>query len=203
MDRYIDGEVKDWKFTKVYKWMRNDFTEWEQQLNIIAYILKDNDNPVSKLSIIMHLRDFSANETFKKGYPDCEWQIVNLNLWSTMAQKSYILERLLLLDENSKLDDSELLPCTQKEMWQDDSKWAIMKEGNVKATKVFDTEEEAMDFIDEAPAKTKDSYSIKEREAVRRRCVGYCDCSNHCHQHKSYMESKNGIQQEDSEPCIF
>lgn len=196
MDRYIDGEIKDWKFTKVYKWKKKDFTEWEQQMAVLTYLLRVNGYPVNKISITMHLRDFTANDSYKKGYPDCEWQVIDIPVWSQEKCESYIVERLNRLEQSASLSDKALAdfyPCSDKECWQDIKDWSILKIGAKSATKCFDNEEDCRSYFQEKQMDF-DKYVIVKRMTERKRCLKWCDVSHVCSQFQTYLKEKKGAE---------
>ena len=64
--------------------------------------------------------------------------------------------------------------CSDEERWYAGSTFALMKEGNKRATKVADTREELGE-----PAK---GFFIEERKGGYRRCEGYCEVAPFCPQ---------------------
>jgi hypothetical protein len=72
----------------------------------------------------------------------------------------------------------ELPLCSAKERWQQDSRFALKKEGSERATKVFDSEAEAK-------ASLKEGYVVEERKGKASRCEGnYCNVAEFCSQYK-------------------
>lgn len=198
-DCYHDGEIRDYKFTKVYKIMKNDFTDWETQLNFYAILCKTKGYPVKKLTIYAFLDDWKAYDTYKKRYPKELIIAIDLPLWSDEQQMVALSDRVSYLQTAQHLSDEQLakyFPCSKKDMWQDIVDYACMKEGAVKATRKFNTKEEAEEFI-----KTKPELKLVERWSARTNCLRYCDCSNHCLQHKTLLEEENG--KIDTESQIF
>ena len=77
--------------------------------------------------------------------------------------------------------------CTKEEMWCSDEKWAVMKEGNKKATKLFDNKVDSFKM-----ASTNGKYYVQHRPAERKRCAEYCGVNKWCESYKQYLEVKNG-----------
>ena len=69
IDYYFAGTVRDYKVTSVNAYMMGSrFESWENQLNLYAYLLRQNGYPVNRLEICMFFRDWSQFN-FKLGYP--------------------------------------------------------------------------------------------------------------------------------------
>ena len=186
-DCYHDGEIKDWKFTKVYKITKSDFSDWEIQLNCYAYLCVLAGYPVNKLTIYAFLRDWAKGNAYKKGYPECEWQVIDIPLWDSAKQKKYIEDRIDELIWANSLDDSKLLevfPCSSRDMWQDTIGYAVIKQDAKRATKCFDNEEDAKVYLEQ---KNDKSLSIVHRQSTRKRCFDHCPVSHHCQQHKALL----------------
>jgi hypothetical protein len=60
--------------------------------------------------------------------------------------------------------------CTDEERWTTPQKFALMKNGAKRATKLFDIK----------PETVEDGYFIEHRPAVYRRCEDYCSVSKFC-----------------------
>jgi len=72
--------------------------------------------------------------------------------------------------------------CNQRDRWQDDDIYAIMKKGNKRAIKLCTSEKQAKAFC-----KTninKDKLTIELRKSVPRRCENYCSVSHYCHYYR-------------------
>lgn len=189
LDCYESPEIRDYKTTKVYKMMRNDFVEWEQGQNVYAYLLKKLGYVVTRLNVWAFLGDWKEGETYKKRYPQSQIVEVPLRLWSMEEQEAYIHSRLDRLEKAAELSDEEIVkqfPCTKKEMWQDIKDHCIFKDGAKKATKVFhvDDETEGRKFLADNYG-DKPEYKFITRWTDRTRCLKFCDCANHCGQHKA------------------
>jgi hypothetical protein len=79
-------------------------------------------------------------------------------------------------------------------MWEKPSTYAVMKEGRKTAVRVFDTKEEALNFISETYPTLKEAYNINlvTRLGKRIRCEEYCNVSSFCSQYQEYLESTGG-----------
>ena len=184
-----DQRISDWKLTGSYKIKKaiseHDYEDWEQQLNIQAWLAKINGFEVSELYIGAMCRDWSAQK-FKdeEGYPD-QIEYIQIPLWTFEEQEQFIAQRIAAMISPQ--------PCSQQERWQPESKFALMKVGGSRAAKVgyeFDVQLYAvekgfgvMNREDDGTVSfmmTSSQHFIEEREGPNRRCEGYCNVNTWC-----------------------
>jgi hypothetical protein len=87
-----DGiHIKDYKTTSVWSVM-NEKPEWEQQLNIYAWLFEHNKKQkVQSLEIVAILKDWSKGEAGRKpDYPQQKVVMVPIRLWTTEEQEKFI-----------------------------------------------------------------------------------------------------------------
>lgn len=189
VDCYNKPEIRDYKTTKVYKIMRGDYTEWEQQLNVYAWFCRKNNLPVNKMTVIAFLFDWKQHETFKTNYPKAPIVVIPITLWSEEAQDEYVDGRIRDLLHAKTIECEETLAsiygCSAKEMWQDFKDFAIFKDGAKKATKCFQCGEEARKHYEEKGYGSE--YQILERYSDRKRCLGWCDVAHICVQNRRLL----------------
>lgn len=166
--------ISDYKVTSTYKVMKNDFEDWENQLNCYAWLCLENGHAINKLQIIVFLRDWRESEVIKNSdYPKTPCVILDIPLWTPEQQEEYVLDRL---EAHRKCE-----PCTDKEMWAEPDKWAAMRVGGKRATKVFTDKDEAEDFIKGIP-----DLELEHRRGRRRHCERYCPARDICPQWKEF-----------------
>ena len=191
VDVYKDKTITDYKTTAAYKIKKKSFVEWEQQLNIYAYLARLHGLTVNHLRIIAIIRDWSEADSYQQDYPKAPIVEIPLSLWTIDMQRYYVEDRINLLKSYEETKDDELLPCTNSERWMDDSKWAVLKKDGKRAIRVFDTEKEACEYIELLDvSKRSGSEYVSERPAEPRRCLKYCSVSSVCTQHASYLKQK-------------
>jgi hypothetical protein len=112
--------------------------------------------------------------------------MLNLRLWNDADIKDLLHERIKLHLDAFAQRDEELTHCTPEEMWEKPSKFAVMKPGAKRATKVFDSLADAEDFV-------SGDMVIQLRPGERTRCERYCPVKEYCHQFKAYkaLEESN------------
>ena len=177
--------VADYKTTGVWAVM-NEKSDWEQQLNIYAWLVeKVKKVPVKKLEIIAIIRDWNRRDAqTKEGYPEAPIKVINVPLWTFQQRENFIKERIHLhsnaLFATETADD--LPECSPSEMWEKPTTWAVRKIGNKRATTVLNTADQAEAKIEELG---KD-YQIEVRPGERTRCANFCQVRDFCSQWKEY-----------------
>jgi len=185
-----DGiEIGDYKTTSVWAVM-NDKPEWEQQLNIYAWLVETvKKTPVSKLKIMALLKDWSPREAeTRQNYPPIDFVTIDIPLWDYDKREAFIRERIHLHSEGLFATDTNapLPECTPAECWEKPTTYAIKKEGGVRAKSVHQTLNDAEIALQEAGK----NYILEVREGERTRCAKYCQVAPWCQQYKTYLEKK-------------
>jgi len=187
--------VKDYKVTSVYAvkdCLKKGKLEWEQQLNIYAYLYSINYNvEVSALNIIAICRDWNKSGLLRdKDYPPCAVVTININLWDKKKQEEFIRERIKIHGDADFLHamggESEIPRCTDKETWKRDDVWAVKKKNRKTALRLLDTKEKAHTYIAEGLGQQSDEMDlyIEHRKGEYVRCKSYCPVSDFCNQYK-------------------
>jgi len=111
IDLYNDGHVMDYKVTGTYSTQVGK-PEWEQQLNIYAWLLRQNDMPVESLTICAICRDWSQTKVSRqRNYPDSPIVTIDIPVWLPDAAERFVAERV-------DLHASDHVPdCTDDERW--------------------------------------------------------------------------------------
>lgn len=185
-----DGiHIQDYKTTSVWAVM-NDKPEWEQQLNIYAWLVAKNKKVnIKSLTIVAILKDWSKREADRKPeYPQRNVTLVDIPVWTFEEQEAFIKGRIakhsaaeFAVETNSALPD-----CTPQEMWEKPPVWAVMKQGGVRAKSLHDSPDLAEIAKKEAGA----GYEIQIRQGDRTRCKDYCLVNKWCNQYKTYLEKQ-------------
>lgn len=172
--------IWDYKFTSVYAVKDGVKPEWEQQLNCYKYMAEQYGVVVNELKIIAIFRDWSVNEARRNPeFPQSQVQVLPVRIWAKDAVEFWMRRRIKLHEEASK----GVLPmCTPEEVWERPEKFAVMKKGAVRATKLHEVMDEA--WKDATGRGT--AYTVERRPAERPRCESYCSVSDHCLQFKEW-----------------
>lgn len=185
-----DGVVVcDYKTTGAWAVM-NDKKDWEQQLNIYAWLVeKVKKTPVKSLEIIAIIRDWSRRDAqVKEGYPEAPIKVIDVPLWTFEERENFIKERVRLHSNASfALETGSDLPeCSSSEMWEKQTVWAVRKTGSVRAKAICVREEDAKAMVEELGK----GYEIEVRPGERTRCANFCQVRDFCNQWKEYNSSK-------------
>jgi hypothetical protein len=182
--------IRDYKTTSAWGVM-NEKVEWEQQLNIYAWLVETvKKTPIIDIGIVAIIRDWSRRDAAKnENYPPAPVKEIPIRLWTYEEQTTYIKHRIGLHSacEFAMETEEDLPPCTPDEMWERPTTWAIKKVGGVRAKSVHDTEESMLKALEIAgPA-----YEIEVRPGSRIRCESFCPVNTYCQQWRDYQESFN------------
>jgi hypothetical protein len=189
VDHYKNGVITDYKVTSAWTLVYGSrVKEWEEQLNMYAYLCTKSGYPVERIRIVTILRDWDKNKALQnQDYPQTPIKIIPITLWTHDEQEQYVEDRVKIQKEAESSSDYELPCCTATDMWERPSTYAVMKEGRKTAVRVFDTEDEAEKF--KCGLGEGFQYSIVIRPGKRTRCEEYCNVAPHCSQYQVYKES--------------
>ena len=203
MLKKLDDELSrliDIKTTSVWNAIYGSSLEhWKLQLSIYRYILQHRgwtliDGEFVKrkaqridrhAEVCLVFTDWKRSEAkTNPTYPKIRVGSIPMDLFGNKFIENYIIERLNLIEEASKLPLDELPYCTDEELWIKAPKFAVKKEGNKRASKVCNTLEEAKEEV----KKLGDKYEIEERKSLAGAC-NYCDARSVCSQCKMLAAS--------------
>ena len=168
--------IWDYKLMTSYK-AQTELKEFEAQLNIYAFLLRQNGYNPEGLFISGIIRDWSDKKV-GGSYPDTMFPVYQLEMWREAQVENYISERLAL-------HFSEELPlCTNEERWMSDPKFAVVSQKTGKTLRLFDDEQKALDYT------TKTPVTIEKRESEPIRCQRFCEVAEFCEQYQSELFTK-------------
>jgi hypothetical protein len=189
-DAFLNGCLYDWKTTSVWKRIFGDWTDFEKQLNLYAYLLGICGVEVKMLSIIAWYLDWDKMKVWNDPeYPKNEIeQIVFGDLWKTADQKSFLYERIDHMKANEERPDDKLDFCTDAEMWAKPTAWAVMRPGQERAvaSKGLTTKKKAEAYIKNAKQDDKDTFTVECRPGKRTKCEDFCQAAPFCNQFKQW-----------------
>ena len=193
IDLQIVGEsgiqIRDYKTVSVWAVM-NEKIEWEQQLNIYAWLVeKVKGEPVSDLGIVAIIRDWSRRDAgIREGYPEAPIKEIPIRLWTFEEREAFVSARIHAHAEVEFAieSDGDVPSCTPEEMWEKPTMWAVKKTGGVRAKSVHESEGEANAALEKAGK----GYEIEVRPGSRTRCESFCPVNHRCQQWREYQERK-------------
>lgn len=175
--------IFDYKCTSAWKIVFKNFSDWEMQGKIYAWLLKQKGLNVKECRFIALLRDFSETESLRNAdYPKCQiyvhrFEITEEDLAET---EKFIKEKLEQLSAYKDTPDDSIPECSEEERWADKTKYAVMKEGRKTAVKVFEEKADAENMVKELG----DKHYVEERKGKDKKCTRYCPCASFCHYFK-------------------
>lgn len=179
------GELIDFKITSAWSFLLEPNggvkPEWEAQLNLYAYMLRQNGTPVTKLTVLAILRDWMKSKAkHDRDYPQVGFMSVDVPLWSVEKQLDFLEDRVTL-HQASRMD-SRFAPCTDEERWAKPDKYAAKKKNAKRAIKLFDDKFEAQQWVvDQTDAR---DFVLEFRQGSQTRCEDYCAAMPWCDQAK-------------------
>lgn len=177
-------KITDWKVTSCYSFILGDKPEWEAQLNCYKYLYEQYGFTISKLQIVAILRDWSQTRAARESdYPQSGIHVMNIPIWSKEVAEAYMRRRVKRHQTVRDCADNELPGCTSEERWTRPDSWAVMKDGNKKASRVFPLSIEAHHYISTQDKKHR--YSVIERPGESVRCERFCKALPWCNQGKA------------------
>jgi len=181
IDLVSNGMVTDYKVTSTYSVMKGLKPEWEQQLNMYSWLLRQNDISSSSLRIVALCRDWIKSRSDRsQKYPASPIVILPVPKWPDEQQDQYIEERVRVhMDEST-------IPCTSEERWARGKYMVTGTDVKLKKPKLFDTLMEASVWTQgkENPVKGI-AYQITETTPTYVRCEGnWCGVRDFCPQYQ-------------------
>lgn len=172
VDLYRDGVIYDWKSQSAISSPPETVEpEWERQENLYKLLLEANGYEVKAAKIVAFPRDWGGWSKWPQPYV-----ILDSQLWSIDGALDYLDDRLDGWFEACANPENAPL-CTDEERWHTPPRYAVRKEGNTRATKTYDSREEAEKYIEAAKPKL---YHLEERGGGDTRCLHYCRVAEWC-----------------------
>ena len=173
--------VTDYKVTSAYSVKKGLKEDWERQLNLYAWLLRQNGITATKLQIVAICRDWMKSRVGKYDYPDSMVVVLSVPIWRDGRQDDYVDQRVRVHTQESTL------PCTPEERWARGAYQVNPQHSGGGRPRSFDTLQDATDYINK---QRTGSYSIKDGNAKYVRCESWCEVAPFCPQWKG--EKGNG-----------
>lgn len=180
-----DNTMTDFKFTSVWAVKLGAKKEWEQQLNAYRWLAHQYGVQIDKLQIIALLRDWSKPEARRNPeYPQAGVIVLDIPVWTHEQTAAWLFERIAIHDSAK----DNLPDCSAEDTWERPAKFAVIKVGGKRATKLHNTKPDA----DAHAAQLGTGFTVEFRPGERPRCETYCAVSEHCLQYTEW-KALNGI----------
>ena len=175
--------VTDWKTTGTIKWQKQEFDDYRMQVLIYCWMLRKSGFEANTGEVVMILRDWVKSKArFDKEYPQLQVQKVSWKFTEEDFKEAerHVFDWFANVAEQEKLEDSDLTPCSPKNRWHKDDKWAVVKDGVKRATRVLDDPDEAAAMCDRLSEKTGKPYHVEYRKGEDVKCEMYCSVAFAC-----------------------
>ena len=189
VDFYEDGVITDFKFTGVWNYLNGSRKEeWEKQLNMYAYLYREQGFEVNELRVLAIFRDWQKRRSDSEPNYPRQVETISIPLWDQEQVKSFISERVQDIRASMELPDDMIPECSCKERWQAETQYAVYKQGGTRAMRVFPTKDEADTYV--ASHKDAAQLSIVIRQELPKRCMDYCPVNSFCHYYQTLMQNE-------------
>jgi len=192
------GTVTDWKVTSVWQVMFGDYEKWKLQTLAYCWMLRQKGYEAHRGQIVAMLRDHQQRKAkTESGYPPhpvhvIEWDFTEDDFAQIEHEVMWWFKAVAVAETVS---DEHLNPCSHEKRWHKPDKWAVMRRGQKKAVKLFDSEDKAlehMDWLANQPSNKGRGLYVEYREGEDTRCQSYCSVSQFCpYWRKNSQDSKN------------
>ena len=170
-----DGSVTDYKVTSTYSVQRGLKEDWEKQLNLYAWLLRQNDITATKLNIVCICRDWVRSRVGKYNYPESMVVVLSVPIWRDGRQDDYVDQRIRVHTQEATI------PCTPEERWARGAYQVNPMHSGGGKPRSFDTMGEATNYINKQKV---GAYSIVDGNAKYIRCESWCEVADFCPQWK-------------------
>ena len=170
-----NGSVTDYKVTSTYSVQRGLKEDWEKQLNLYAWLLRQNGIAATKLNIVCICRDWMRSRVGKYDYPESPVVVLSVPIWRDGRQDDYVDQRVRVHTQEATI------PCTPEERWARGAYQVNPMHSGGGKPRSFDTMREATDYINK---KKTGSYRVVDGDAKYVRCESWCEVAPFCPQWK-------------------
>jgi len=185
IDWFDENLLQDYKVTSSWNIVYGSpDKDWKEQTNYYRWLLHQNGfKDINKLQVVAILRDWKKNEAMRnKEYPQRQVQTIDIEVMDMRQTEHDLRNRVFIHSGSEGVDINKVPPCTPKERWETQTKYAVMRKGRKSAVKLFDDESEANDKLNELKG-----HYVEKRPGERKRCSLYCRCAPYC---PVYKENK-------------
>ena len=170
-----DGSVTDYKVTSTYSVQKGLKEDWEKQLNLYAWLLRQNGITATKLNIVCICRDWVRSRVGKYNYPESMVVVLSVPMWRDGRQDDYVDQRIRVHTQEATI------PCTPEERWARGAYQVNPMHSGGGKPRSFDTMREATDYINKQKTGT---FKVVDGNAKYIRCESWCEVADFCPQWK-------------------
>lgn len=161
--------IEDYKTSSVNK---TDFSDYKLQGLMYAYLLRKNGLFVENIKFYVFYKDYKSTMKDKKQVEVLEWQVNSSDLQDIEIM---IKDKFQAIKDNLNVDDNKLPMCSDSERWYSGEKYAVMSSKNTRAIRVFDNEQDAIDYLNSGVGEY-----VEKRGGYNMKCEKYCSARKFC-----------------------
>ncbi len=186
-DFLAEAQLEDFKSTGTYTYEKgvND-KKFALQGSIYRWLnITLIKKPTVKINYLF--TDWNANKALASNkYPPSPVMSVPIKLWSVEETEQYLRTKLMQLDANKEVPETELPFCSAEELWQGDTEYKYFaKAESIRASKNFGTDVRAA----YAHLQSKGNKGLIREIPSEARACAYCECHDICSQRKQLEAS--------------
>ena len=173
-----DGSITDYKVTSAYSVQKGLKEDWEKQLNLYAWLLRQNGITATKLNIVCICRDWMRSRVGKYNYPDSPVVVLSVPMWREGRQDDYVDLRVRVHTQEATI------PCTPEERWARGAYQVNPMHGGGGKPRSFDSLQEATDYINKQKTGAYKIIEPPNTSPKYIRCEDWCEVADFCPQWK-------------------
>ena len=199
-DLYDDstGTVTDWKTTSCWTVIFGDFEKWRDQCLLYCWMLRKHGFDARRGEIVALLRDHSMRKArTDRDYPQhpvfkiC-WDFDGEDF---MRAAALVGAWFYKVRHEETVEDAYLEPCSPEQRWHKPDKWAVMKKGQKRAVRLYESEKEARDRCNAENRAARERSEIERhyiefREGEDTKCESYCSVAEFCPYYQAMMRQR-------------
>lgn len=169
----------DFKVVKAYAAKMGPKADYIAQLNAYANLIRQSGQPGPlALKNLYIIKDWSADDAvWDPEYPKAPLVIIDIPLMTQVESDAWIVARMVAHAEGSA-------QCSSEETWERPGKYAAIKKGAARASKLFDPEQKA----DAETYAKKGKMDLTFRPGRRLRCERCCSAAPFCPQQAEFLK---------------
>ena len=171
VDHIKNGQVSDYKVTSVWSTLRGVNPNWEAQLNMYAWLMRQNDMEAKSLQIVVICRDWMKSRADQDNYPSSPIVPISIPMWSNEEQQDFITERIRVHTAENTIE------CTAEERWARGAyKVVSVDDPRTTAGKRYDTIKDAAAYINK---RKTGHFKVVDADDVKYvRCESWCEVAD-------------------------
>lgn len=123
IDLIEEDTIWDYKDTTMWAFQHGPSDEWVEQGNINRLLVyKQTGKLYDSLKNVLFLKDWKRSEMWKRNYPECGVQVIELPVWPIEEAEEFVLKRVELFQAAIALADDQLPSCGPNERWKNDTR---------------------------------------------------------------------------------